>query len=544
MIEALKTSGVFRAFVPKRFGGYEIDLDLFVDVGLAVSEACPSTGWVTTFYMEHNWLLQTFSPELQEQVFTRQPFVLAPGLVNPKEGTATPKGDGYELSGHWKFGTGIVHADWVLLSARVTTEPDAAPRMFLLRPDAIEVKDTWHVDGMVATGSHDIIARAVPVPERHVSLREPPALRAGRDAPYLVRIPVLPMLALTAAIPALGAARRAVELFGRLVRERVPFGTHKLQSQRASAQIRLANTLTAARAAETVLRAVARDVTDHARGRRELSPLDQLLLRLALAHVVRDARSVVRDVARRQRRQRALPRPRAAAHPTRRADDQRAHRLRRRSRRRAVRARAARDRLTPPSLKENPCPGCDRFRATRSTRTARSSTRSSSAIAIRSHLPAPRPARPGTGGPCSRTSPIASITPCRASRSTGAASESSRRRLRELGQLRAGYARGSKFVFSQHCKAARGVGLSEEQVQAIKSWQVATCFSPLERAVLAYTDCLVLEGGRVPDGVFDALKAELSDVEILEASSSPHGAWRGPACRRPRPRRRRWRGGP
>jgi alkylhydroperoxidase family enzyme len=89
-------------------------------------------------------------------------------------------------------------------------------------------------------------------------------------------------------------------------------------------------------------------------------------------------------------------------------------------------------------------------------------------------------------------------------------------RLRELGQLRAGYARGSKFVFSQHCKAARGVGLSEEQVQAIKSWQVAGCFSPLERAVLAYTDCLVLEGGRVPDGVFDALKQGLSDVEILE----------------------------
>ena len=89
-------------------------------------------------------------------------------------------------------------------------------------------------------------------------------------------------------------------------------------------------------------------------------------------------------------------------------------------------------------------------------------------------------------------------------------------RLRELGQLRAGYARGSRFVFSQHCKAARAVGLSEEQVQAIKSWSVATCFSPLERAVLAYTDCLVLEGGRVPDGVFAALRAELSDVEILE----------------------------
>jgi alkylhydroperoxidase family enzyme len=89
-------------------------------------------------------------------------------------------------------------------------------------------------------------------------------------------------------------------------------------------------------------------------------------------------------------------------------------------------------------------------------------------------------------------------------------------RLRELGQIRAGYARGSRFVFSQHCKAARAVGLSEEQVRAIPSWSVATCFSPIERAVLAYTDCLVLEGGRVPDGVFAALKAELGDVEILE----------------------------
>jgi alkylhydroperoxidase family enzyme len=89
-------------------------------------------------------------------------------------------------------------------------------------------------------------------------------------------------------------------------------------------------------------------------------------------------------------------------------------------------------------------------------------------------------------------------------------------KLRELGQIRAGFARGSQFVFSQHCKAARSVGFSDEQVEAIPHWQVASCFSPLERAVLAYTDCLVLQGGRVPDGVFQALKAELSDEEILE----------------------------
>ena len=89
-------------------------------------------------------------------------------------------------------------------------------------------------------------------------------------------------------------------------------------------------------------------------------------------------------------------------------------------------------------------------------------------------------------------------------------------KLRELGQTRAGWARGSQFVYSQHCKASRGVGLSEEQIASIPHWQVAECYSPVERAVLAYTDAMVLQGGRVADGIFAALKKHLSDEEILE----------------------------
>lgn len=88
--------------------------------------------------------------------------------------------------------------------------------------------------------------------------------------------------------------------------------------------------------------------------------------------------------------------------------------------------------------------------------------------------------------------------------------------LRELGQARAGYAAGSQFVFSQHCKSCRALGMSEEKISAIPSWEVATCFSPAERAVLAYTDALVYDNGRVADGVFEALSSHLSDEEILE----------------------------
>jgi alkylhydroperoxidase family enzyme len=89
-------------------------------------------------------------------------------------------------------------------------------------------------------------------------------------------------------------------------------------------------------------------------------------------------------------------------------------------------------------------------------------------------------------------------------------------KLRELGQTRAGFARGSRFVFSQHCKACRAVGLSEEQIEAIPAWSTASCFSDAERSVLAYTDALVLEGGRVPDGTFAELQRHLSPEQILE----------------------------
>jgi alkylhydroperoxidase family enzyme len=89
-------------------------------------------------------------------------------------------------------------------------------------------------------------------------------------------------------------------------------------------------------------------------------------------------------------------------------------------------------------------------------------------------------------------------------------------RLRELGQMRAGFLRESQFVFSQHCKAARDVGLAEEKIAAVPSWSAALVFTPVERAVLAYTDELVLQNGRVQDATFDRLRAHLCDEAILE----------------------------
>jgi AhpD family alkylhydroperoxidase len=89
-------------------------------------------------------------------------------------------------------------------------------------------------------------------------------------------------------------------------------------------------------------------------------------------------------------------------------------------------------------------------------------------------------------------------------------------RHRELAILRAGFAKGSQFVFSQHCKAARHAGVLDEQIAALPAWAVSAAFDETERAILAYTDEVILEDGRVQDGVFANLQSHLSDEAILE----------------------------
>lgn len=88
--------------------------------------------------------------------------------------------------------------------------------------------------------------------------------------------------------------------------------------------------------------------------------------------------------------------------------------------------------------------------------------------------------------------------------------------LRELGQTRAGWTVGSQFVFSQHCKSCRLLGMPEDKIAAIAYWPASDQFSEVERLVLAYTDALALQAGRVHDELFRALRSHLSDAEIIE----------------------------
>jgi alkylhydroperoxidase family enzyme len=62
-------------------------------------------------------------------------------------------------------------------------------------------------------------------------------------------------------------------------------------------------------------------------------------------------------------------------------------------------------------------------------------------------------------------------------------------KLRELGQCRAGWARGSQFVFSQHCKASRDVGLSASHTQS----HTFACCTPFLRLFVT-RKLLILNG--------------------------------------------------
>jgi len=88
--------------------------------------------------------------------------------------------------------------------------------------------------------------------------------------------------------------------------------------------------------------------------------------------------------------------------------------------------------------------------------------------------------------------------------------------LRELAQARIGWAVGSKFVYSQHIQALRGLGADDPTIEGIPAWQTSDAYTRVQRAVLGYADAIAYDHGRVSDDLFTVLSDELSDEEIFE----------------------------
>ena len=296
-IEAIIRTDVFRFFVPKRYGGHELPLSAFVDVGLLLAGGCTSTAWITTFCMEHNWMLAQFPPQAQEEIFGAQPFVIAPGAISPN-GRATVRDDGFVLNGRWQWGTGVMHADWALLSGVVEDTGDM--RMFVLPIADITIIDTWQMDGMAGTGSNDMQVQDVFVP-RHRS-QSLGAMSMGRTdgaalhGTPMYRMPMMPILYLAAGVPAVGAARAALNRFIERAPLRTKFGSTTRQSDAPDTHIRIGLAQGRIDTAEIICRQVAAETMVWGE-RAETCPLpDRARHRLLMTQAVRIARDVVRDL--------------------------------------------------------------------------------------------------------------------------------------------------------------------------------------------------------------------------------------------------------
>jgi 3-hydroxy-9,10-secoandrosta-1,3,5(10)-triene-9,17-dione monooxygenase len=302
-ISDFKACGLATLLLPARFGGRQAQFSQLLDPVRRMAHGCASSAWTLGFYTLHNWMLSLFDIEAQEEVFASGP-VLAPAPLAPTgRGVVVDVAGqkGIRLTGRWSWATGIMDADWVVVGAVIAGGAGGMyPALVALPADETEVADVWHTAGMRGTGSHDVIVTDVFVPLRRVvSVVDiysgtAPGSIAHDAATY--RWPMVPALALTAAMPVLGTAEMVVELYQERVGERVLAYSGVAQKDQPAAQIRLGD-------ARVRLRALSALVADTAAGiERMVAAGDRVPravradARAAAAHTVHESRAVIADL--------------------------------------------------------------------------------------------------------------------------------------------------------------------------------------------------------------------------------------------------------
>jgi alkylation response protein AidB-like acyl-CoA dehydrogenase len=302
VIEALEDAGIYRLMVPRCHGGLELDLDVFLEVGLALSEGDASMAWVSTFYIEHNWMLCQFPESFQRKLFANRSHVLAPAMISPS-GVARPVDGGLQVEGRWPWATGSAHGDWVIVGARCEAAPGEEPdptdfRFIALPKSEVEIIDTWHVDGMCATASNDVEVhqRIVPL-EQSVSILEMSAGTAPgatlHEGP-LYHTPMLPILGLAASMPAVGQARAALRGFRERMQDRLRLGHTKKQSEEPAAQMRLGRAELEVHQAELLMRETVRQIMQR---RDAATPAERARWMSSFAWAVHQSRRVIHALA-------------------------------------------------------------------------------------------------------------------------------------------------------------------------------------------------------------------------------------------------------
>ena len=226
-IADFQKAGFFKMLQPSRWGGLEVDPGTFFDVQTTVAAACPSSAWVLGVVGVHAWQLALFAEQAQVDVWGSDPSTLISSSYAPTGKIARAEG-GYRVSGRWSFSSGCDHCRWVFLGGMVPPEAEGKPpemRTFLLPRSDYRIDDTWHVAGLKATGSKDIVVEDAFVPEHRTHRlidgfkRKSPG-NAVNPAP-LFRLPFGQIFVRSVSTSAIGAAQGALDAFRAVAEKRI-----------------------------------------------------------------------------------------------------------------------------------------------------------------------------------------------------------------------------------------------------------------------------------------------------------------------------------
>ena len=213
-IADFETSGLLQAGNPARYGGYPgIDYDDVFEIIMELGRGCGSSAWCYAVWTVHNWMLGFFPEQAQEEYFSTGPLTLCSSSYDPTKGRAQRVSGGYRISGHWDFSSGCDAASWVMLGATM----EDGPLMLLLPKSECEVVDTWFSSGLAGTGSKDIVAEDVFVPEHRVldagaaGSTDMSAWDLHRQTSY--RVPLRVTLGWELIAPIIGYGQAAIEDF-------------------------------------------------------------------------------------------------------------------------------------------------------------------------------------------------------------------------------------------------------------------------------------------------------------------------------------------
>ena len=245
-LKALTSSGLSRMLTPASRGGMELSPAAHIHSCRILAHGCSATSWIHMVYGAHTFVVGRFPQQAQEEVFKDNPDVLIPGTL-ASQGSAQKTADGWLVNGQWQFCSGIDHGDWVLIGTSGLAEDgeqSIKPVHLLVPKQDLQVLDTWHTLGIRGSGSHDLVADNVFVPEyRSMST---PTLFNGEfpnEVSQMHRLPVSTGLAMMVAACVLGIAERGYDAFvdATKVREDIYYGGSK--AEKASIQARTAEAM-------------------------------------------------------------------------------------------------------------------------------------------------------------------------------------------------------------------------------------------------------------------------------------------------------------